>query len=256
MQPLSLVIITKNEEHNLERCIRSVPFADEVVVMDSGSTDQTVSLAETLGARVIQQEWLGFEKQKQKVTDAAKNKWVLNLDADEALSLELQSEIQTLLNSEINKDAFEIPRLAWHLGRWIRHGGWYPDFQKRLYNKTTARWGGGELHESVQAKNVGRLKHNIHHFVFSSLSHQVTTNDRYSTLGAEKMIRQGRGSSILPLIFRPIGKFIECYFLKRGFLDGRAGLIIAVGAAYSLFLRYSKVWESQIGKSSDSRVSG
>ena len=143
MHPLSLVIITKNEEHNIERCIRSVPFADEVIVMDSGSTDGTVALAEKLGARVVHQEWLGFEKQKQKVTDEAKNAWVLNLDADECLSPELQTEIQSLLQSEISEEAFEIPRLAWHMGRWIRHGGWYPDCQKRLYHREKARWGGG-----------------------------------------------------------------------------------------------------------------
>ncbi len=254
MQPLSLVIITKDEEQNLERCIRSVPFADEVLVMDSGSVDGTVALAEKLGARVIQQEWLGFEKQKQKVTDAAKHQWVLNLDADEALSPELQSEIRDLLQSEVAADAFEMPRLAWHLGRWIRHGGWYPDYQKRLYNKNMARWGGGELHESIQAKNIVRLKNAIHHYVFTSLSQQVITNDRYSTLGAKKLLNESCCGKVtwLHLIFRPWGKFIECYFLKRGFMDGRAGFIIAVSAAYSLFLRYAKVWESQIKKATPS----
>lgn len=250
MQALSLVIIAKNEEHNLKRCIESVPFADEILVMDSGSTDGTVALAEKLGARVIHQEWLGYEKQKQKVTDAARNQWVLNLDADEALSPKLQKEVKDLLQNEISEDAFEMPRLSWHMGRWIRFGGWYPDYQTRLYNKTTAQWGGGGLHESIQASNVKRLKNNLYHYVFTNLSHQVITNDRYSTLGAEKLMATGKKATWFHLILRPWGKFIECYFLKRGFMDGRAGFIIAVGAAYSLFLRYAKVWESQIGKHS------
>lgn len=249
MQPVSLVIVTKNEEQNIERCIASVPFADEIIVMDSGSTDKTVALAESLGARVIHQEWLGFEKQKQKATEAAKNNWVLSLDADEALSFELQQEIQKLMAQDLKHNAYEMPRLSWHLGRWIRHGGWYPDRQRRLFDKSQAHWGGGGLHESIQSQSVGQLQHNLYHYVFKDLFHQVETNNRYSTLGAEKLIERGKSSSWLHLIFRPTGKFIECYFLKMGFLDGRAGFIIAVGAAYSLFLRYAKVWESRIEKS-------
>lgn len=249
--PISLVVITKNEQAHIADCLASAPFVEDVVVVDSESTDQTVEIAKSLGARVVVQPFLGFRAQKQLATDLAQHPWVLNLDADERLSPELAQEIQNLFRQGPPQEitAFQMPRISFHLGRWIRHGGWYPDWQTRLYNKNQCRWEGEELHEFLKSQKTVRLKNNLLHYVFKNLSHQVITNDRYSTLGAERLLRRGERNSFLKMIVKPWVKFLECYFIKLGFLDGRAGFIIAVGAAYSVFLRHAKVWESQIEKS-------
>ncbi len=245
---LSLSIISLNEAKNIERCIRSVPFADEIVVVDSGSTDGTADLARALGARVFIEEWRGFRAQKQRATDLCQNRWVLSLDADEALSPESAKELEALLASpDLEKnEGYTFPRLSWNLGRWIRHGGWYPDLQLRLYDRERASWQGGDkVHERVSAKSVKRLANPIFHYPFPDLAEQVSTNNRYSTLGAEELSARGKRFSILKLIFKPISKFLETYLIKRGFLDGLPGFIIAVGAAYSVFLKFAKLWETE-----------
>jgi Glycosyltransferases involved in cell wall biogenesis len=238
--------VTLNEEANIERCLRSVPFADDIVVVDSFSTDRTVELAEKMGARVFKEKWRGFGPQKAFATEQAKHEWVLSLDADEALSPELQEEI---LNSFATLDpeaGYKIPRRSFHMGRWIDHGGWYPDLQLRLFNKSQSQWNTADIHEKVETKKVLRLKKPILHWVFKSLSHQVVTNDRYSTLGAEQLRKKGKQFSFLKLLFKPISKFIETYIWKRGFMDGLPGFIIAVGASYSIFLKFAKMWEMEM----------
>lgn len=246
--PISLVVVTLNEEANLERCLSSVPFASEVVVVDSFSTDRTLEIAQKLGANVIQEKWRGYGPQKSFAVSKAKNDWILSLDADEALSSELQQEIVKRfagLNPEVG---YELPRRSYHLGRWISHGGWYPDAQLRLFHRKHSQWSNDALHEKVQVKSKERLKQDLYHWVFDSLSDQVITNDKYSSLGAENLSQAGKGFSLPKLIFKPGTKFIECYFLKQGFRDGLPGFIIAVGAAYSIFLRHAKLWELEMKK--------
>ncbi|WP_413287783.1 glycosyltransferase family 2 protein [Bdellovibrio sp. HCB337] len=250
--PISLVVVTLNEEANIERCLKSVPFASDTVVVDSFSTDRTVEIAQKLGANVVQEKWRGFGPQKAFAVSQAKNDWVICLDADEALSPELQAEIQAKFQDLQATVGYELPRRSFHLGRWINHGGWYPDAQLRLFNRQHSQWSNDVLHEKVQVKHKERLKHDLLHWVFSSLSVQVITNDKYSTLGAESLAKSGKTSSLLKLIFRPWGKFMECYFIKLGFLDGLPGFIIAVGAAYSMFLRYAKLWEMEMKKRTNS----
>lgn len=243
---LSLAIICLNEAANIERCIRSVPFASEVVVVDSGSTDGTREIAERCGAKVYEREWRGFRDQKRLATELCSHDWVLSLDADEALSPEAQSEVLNLLNSNqlSDYDGYEFPRLTWNLGRWIRHGGWYPDYQLRLYNRRRAQWEGGEhVHERVYAPRSKRLNSNLLHWPFVDLSEQVNTNNRYSTLGAIELRARGKKFSVAKLIFKPISKFLETYLIKGGFRDGLAGFVISVGAAYSVFLKFAKLWE-------------
>jgi glycosyltransferase involved in cell wall biosynthesis len=243
---LSLAIICLNEAANIERCIRSVPFADEVVVVDSGSRDGTPEIARGLGARVFHEEWRGYREQKKFATDRCAHDWVLSLDADEALSVEAQAEVKALLESPglETADGFEFPRLSFNLGRWIRHGGWYPDRQLRLYHRHRAEWrGGGHVHERIAAERVARLKHPILHWPFPTHAEQVATNNRYSGLGAKELFDRGARFSLPKLFFKPVSKFIETYFLKRGFLDGLPGFIISVGAAYSVFLKFVKLWE-------------
>lgn len=245
---LSLAIISLNEVRNIERCVKSVPFADEIVIVDSGSTDGTAELARSLGARVYVEEWRGFRAQKQRATDLCENDWVLSLDADEALSAESAAELEALLNSDelSAHDGYNFPRLSWNLGRWIHHGGWYPDLQLRLFDRTRASWQGGDkVHERVSAKNIKRLQHPIFHYPFPDLAEQVSTNNRYSGLGAEELRAKGKRFSVLKLVFKPISKFLETYLIKRGFLDGMPGFIIAVSAAYSVFLKFAKLWETE-----------
>lgn len=244
--PISLAIISLDEAENIERCIRSVPFASEIIVVDSGSKDGTVEIATKLGAKVLQEKWRGFRDTKQLAVDRCSNHWILSLDADEALSPEAAREIEALLSlSEFERvDGYEMPRLTWNLGRWIRHGGWYPDRQLRLFDRRRASWKGGEhVHERVEAANVARLSYPIHHWPFVNHAEQVATNNRYSGLGAEELRAKGKKFSVAKLVFKPWTKFMETYFAKRGFLDGLPGFVISVGAAYSVFLKWTKLWE-------------
>jgi glycosyltransferase involved in cell wall biosynthesis len=242
---VSLVIITLNEQANIERCIRSVPFAEDIVVLDSGSEDRTIEIAKSLGARVFIEPFRGYQKQKVRATSLARFPWVVSLDADEALGEAAQAEIKELLEKPLEFDAYEFPRLSFHLGRWIRHGGWYPDRQIRFFNKERCQWREGHLHERVKAEKVQRMKHPILHWVFKDLSDQVATNNEYSTLGSRDLMARGDRFSLLKLIFKPVSKFVETYILKRGFKDGMPGFIISVGAAYSMFLKHAKLWEQQ-----------
>jgi len=246
MQPISLVVITLNAEHHIARCLRSVPFASDIVVLDSGSTDGTVTVAKNLGARVFTEEWRGFGPQKRRATELAKTDWVLNLDADEALSPESQAELQELLKKGPPEHAaYAFPRVSFHLGRWIWHGGWYPDRQVRFYDRSRANWTNQQLHEKVESPSVGQLNQPIQHWVFKDLADQVNTNNRYSTLGSETLAKHGRKFWLFNLIVKPKVKFIETFIWKRGFLDGLPGFIIAVGAAYSVFLKWAKLWEQE-----------
>lgn len=242
---VSLCIITLNEEQNIARCIKSVPWADEVIVLDSGSTDQTQQIAKSLGAKCYQEEWKGFTIMKNRCAELAQFEWILSLDADEALSQELCDEIlSTMKNKDFvgNYEAIRFPRISHHLGRWIKHGGWYPDYQTRLYNKSKVQWVGGVLHEHISAKKIKTAKNNLMHWVFKDLDHQISTNNRYSTLGAQALIHKGKKFSYLKLLIKPWSKFVETYIFKLGFLDGFAGFVISVGAAYSMFLKFSKLY--------------
>lgn len=250
--PVSLVIITLNEEANIERCIRSAPFVDDVVVVDSGSIDRTVEIAEKCGARVVHEKWHGYGLQKTFATALAKNSWVLSLDADEALSPELAEEIVKKFTNLDPEAGYLVPRKSFHLGRWIGHGGWYPDYQLRLFNKENSNWNSAALHEKVQVRRELKLDKDLLHWVFDDLSDQVLTNDRYSTLGAQQWSEAGKKFSLFKLLTKPPTKFIEAYFFKAGFRDGLAGFVIAVSAAYSVFLKFAKLWEIESVKNKTS----
>ncbi|MFN7728704.1 MAG: glycosyltransferase family 2 protein [Bdellovibrio sp.] len=244
--PISLVVITKNEESNVERCLKSAEtLVSEFLVLDSGSTDQTQNKARALGAQVIEQPWLGFGPQKAMGSRAAKFDWILSLDADEALSPELVAEISAKFSSLDQKTGYEMPRKSFHLGRWILHGGWYPDRQLRLFHRGHSMWNEAIVHEKVECQRKERFESAILHWVFKDLRDQVETNNRYSSLQAEELVAKGQKFSMVKLILKPWSKFIETYFWKCGFLDGVQGFVIAVGAAYSVFLRWSKIWEMQ-----------
>lgn len=242
---LSLVIITLNEESNIERCIRSVPFASDIVVVDSHSQDFTRELAAQLGARVFKEDWLGYGPQKASAVEKAKYDWILCLDADEGLSSGLSAELIAKWKSLEAQTGYEFPRKSFYLGRWITHGGWFPDYQLRLFNRKFSKWDSQPIHEKVKAEKVQRFNAPINHWVFKNVSHQIVTNDRYSSLQAQEQFAKGQRFSLLKMLFKPVSKFVECYFLKLGFLDGLPGFFIAVSAGYSVFSRWAKIWERQ-----------
>ncbi len=241
---LSVVIITKNEEQNISRCISSVlDLADEVLVYDSGSTDQTVQIASNLTAKVIRGEWHGFGPTKKLASQLAKNDWVLSIDADEEVTEKLKNEIFQKLNNLDPQSAYAVPRSSYFLQHWIRYGGWYPDYQIRLFNKKFSKWNESIIHEKIEALKIERLCENLNHYVFKNVSSQIQANDRYSSLLAEKMKLEGRHFNWFHFLTKPYVKFFECYFLKLGFLDGYAGYVIAKNASYSVFLKWVKLKE-------------
>ncbi|MCC2677673.1 MAG: putative glycosyl transferase [Pseudobdellovibrio sp.] len=248
--PLSVVIIALNEESNISRAVSSVNgWVSEVFVYDSGSTDNTKSIAENRGAKVVSGPWLGFGPTKKKAADLAANSWILSIDSDEEVSAELRSEIQKKFMTLDDRTAYQLPRKSFYLNRWVMHGGWYPDHQARLFNKKFSNWNAAEIHEKVEASSYQKLSSDLNHYVFKNIDHQVATNNRYSTLQAKEMAAKGKSFSWFHFFTKPAVKFFECYFLKLGFLDGWPGFVIAKSASYSVFLKWAKLYEiKKLGK--------
>jgi len=245
---LAAVIISQDEEANIERCIKSVAFCDTVLVVDSGSKDRTVEIAKTNGASVHEMPWKGYAEQKNAALEMIDAEWVLSIDADEEVSSELRHEIIATITNPKGLVAFSMPRKTIHFGRWIRYGGWYPNRNLRLFKRTAGRWIGSEVHERWQpAGATGELNADLLHYSFSNLSDQVARNNSYSSLSAVKLHKAGRAFSTPRLFIKSISKFLETYLLKRGFLDGYPGFIISVSAAYSVFLKWAKLWELENG---------
>lgn len=238
---ISATIITCNEERNLPRAIESLRCCDEILVVDSGSTDRTVELAGKFGARVIEAGWRGYAGQKNYAAGEAAHDWILSIDADEALSEDLEAEIWQLKKKGPAYDAYTVPRLAQYLGRWILYSGWYPDRKIRLFDRNKAQWVGDYVHESVVSNGrVGRLQGNLLHFTCGSLSEHLRTMDRYTTLAAEELAARRRRVGYRQLLLDPPWTFFKTYVLQRGFLDGVEGLSIAYMAALYAFLKYAK----------------
>ncbi|HEX8985132.1 MAG TPA: glycosyltransferase family 2 protein [Bryobacteraceae bacterium] len=239
---ISATIITCNEERKIARAIESLRCCEEILVVDSGSTDRTVEIARKLDARVIESPWPGYAKQKNLAAAQAANDWILSLDADETLSEALEGEILQLRKGAPEFDAYTMPRMAQYLGRWILHSGWYPDRKVRLYHRERATWVGDFVHESVNVNGtVGHLKSNILHYTCESLSEHVRTVDRYTTLAAQELVARGERAGWHRLIFEPGWTFLRTYLFQLGFLDGLEGLMIANMAAMYTFLKHAKV---------------
>jgi glycosyltransferase involved in cell wall biosynthesis len=240
---LSVTVITLNEAANIEACLASVAWADERLVVDCGSTDGTADLARAHGARVVVREWPGYAEQKNFAAGAASNDWILSVDADERVTPALKDEILSRLSAEPAEAGFRIPRLTWHLGRWIRTTDWYPDYQLRLYHRRRAAWTSRPVHESVAATGpVGGLTADLQHYAYRDLSHHFATMDRYTTLAAAGMRAEGRRAGIFDLTIHPWAAFMRNYVLRRGFMDGTAGFIVSVMNAYYVFLKFAKLW--------------
>ncbi|HEY7790867.1 MAG TPA: glycosyltransferase family 2 protein [Vicinamibacterales bacterium] len=244
MAALTVTIIARNEAADIEAAIASVAWADEILVIDSDSTDATAALAARSGAHVTVRTWPGYVAQKNFAAAQASHDWILSLDADERVTPELADEIRALLNATPTHAAYFIPRVTWHLGRWIRSTDWYPDYQLRLYDRRTAEWAGRYVHEGVQVRgSVGRLRHELQHFAYRDIADHLETLDRYTTLAARQMHEDGRRVGFVGLVAHPAFAFFRNYILKTGFRQGTAGLVISAMNAHYVFLKFAKLWE-------------
>jgi len=242
---ITATIISLNEERNIARAIESLRCCDEIVILDSGSADRTVELAEKLGARVIESPWRGYAGQKNWAAEQASHDWILSLDADERVTPDLAREIQALLGAPASpaRAGYRIPRVTWHLGRWIWHTDWYPDYQLRLYDRRRARWRPRRVHESVEVDggDYGHLAGDLQHYAYRDEAHHRQTMERYTTLAAEEMHASGRRAGLASLALHPLAAFLRNYVLRAGFLDGRAGLTISAMNARYVYLKFTKL---------------
>jgi len=255
---VSVCIITLNEEDHIRAACESVSWADEIVVVDSGSTDRTREIAADCGARVFENAWPGFAAQREFAAASATHDWILSLDADERVSEELGAAIISLFSKADTElaDGYRIPRRAFYMGRWIRGGGWYPDYQLRLYRKAKGSGQGAHIHESMKMDPDARIEtlkgDLLHYTVRDAAEHHRMIGERYAPLGARKMLEHGRRTSPLKIATIGPATFIRNFVLKGGFRDGLAGLSIATFAAHHAFLKHLQLWELQNRKSSDS----
>jgi glycosyltransferase involved in cell wall biosynthesis len=242
--PLSVVIIAKNEAERIEECLRSVAWADEIVVVDSGSTDDTCDIASRYTDRLHSIPWRGFGPQKQAAVDLASHDWILNVDCDERVSPELEAEIISILSLDAPKGAYSVPRRTFLGLKEIRHCGWYPDRTVRLFDRTRARYSDSLVHERVVTNvSVAACSEHLLHYSFSGLSPLLTKLNHYSDLSARQMFDQGRQCSPFDLTVRPLFAFFKTYLLKAGILDGVEGIVISVTTAMLTFAKYTKLRE-------------
>jgi glycosyltransferase involved in cell wall biosynthesis len=243
---LSVTVIVRNEAAEIGAALDSVRWADEIVVVDSGSTDDTVAIARQYTTHVIEREWPGYVGQKNYAASVASNDWILSLDADERVTPALAGEIQAVLASTPAEKGFRIPRVTWHLGRWIRSTDWFPDHQLRLYDRRVSEWTGRYVHESVSVRGpVGRLRGELQHYAYHDISDHLETIDRYSSLAARQMHEAGRRTGAVPIAGYAAGAFIRNYVVRRGIRDGAVGFLVSAMNAYYVFLKYAKLWELQ-----------
>ncbi|MBI5279206.1 MAG: glycosyltransferase family 2 protein [Burkholderiales bacterium] len=240
---LSAILITRNEEANIRDCLAALAFAREIVVVDCGSTDATVELARSEGARVVvTPDWPGFGPQKNRALDEATQPWVLAIDADERVTPALRDEIVAVVNAGVG-DAWDMPRRSSYCGQYIAHSGWYPDRVTRLFRRGTARFTDDLVHERLATREPPmHLRSDLLHESFSGLEQVIDKMNRYSSAGAARMQAEGRGASVAGAALRGLWAFIRTYLLKLGFLDGRMGFVLAVSNAEGTYYRYLKLW--------------
>jgi glycosyltransferase involved in cell wall biosynthesis len=242
---LSVVVITYNEEDNIGRLLESVRLADEHIVLDCGSTDRTVEIARLLGARVYAEPWKGYSAQKNSGIEKATSDWILSLDADEAVEPELMEEIRYVLDHNPPVNGYYMPRKNFFLGRWMRHGGFYPDRKLRLFRRGQGRFGERPVHEVVQVTGpTATLNHALVHDAYPTLQAYIDHMNRYSSLGAEIVVAKGGGGfNLLNIVVNPVATFLYNFFFRLGFLDGREGLLLHLYHSAYVSWKYAKAWE-------------
>jgi glycosyltransferase involved in cell wall biosynthesis len=243
---VTVTIITLNESAHIGAAIDSAAWADEIVVVDAGSADDTVAIATARGVRVTSRGWTGYIDQKNHAASLASYDWIFSLDADERVTPALAGEIRQVLADNPPHSAYRVPRVTFHLGRWVRSTDFYPDYQTRLYDRRAARWHGRYVHESVLASGtVGQLTSELEHYSYRDLRDHLDRINKYTTLAARQMYEGGRRAGPLDLLVHPPAAFLRNYVLRRGFVDGAAGLTISLVNAYSVLLKFAKLWEIQ-----------
>ncbi|MFC1511944.1 glycosyltransferase family 2 protein [Candidatus Latescibacterota bacterium] len=244
---ITVYLITLNEEENILRALRSVSWADEIIVLDSGSTDRTCEIARGLGAKIYVEPFRGFVEQKNRALELCAGDWAFNLDADEEVTDSLRASIETAVRDDPDgsvQSAYEVIRRTWYLDRWILHCGWYPQYRCRLSQRGMARWTGDTLHESLTVSGqVGRLFGNLLHRPYRDLGAHLRAIDRYSDLFATREKGKGRSATIIEVILRPPLKFLKMYVLRGGFLDRAPGLIASLMGAWYTFMKYARLYE-------------
>lgn len=239
---LSVIIITKNEANNIRACLESVAWADEIIVVDSGSTDETVAICKELGAQVYVHDWPGFGPQKNRALGYANNDWVFSIDADEVVTKELRAEMVTVISQESETVAFRLPRLSSFCGRYMRHSGWYPDYVTRLFMRGTARFSDDLVHEQLVVQGmVGTMKQHLLHNTFHNLEQLLVKINQYSTASAQMLHEKKKVSSLKKAVAHAAWAFFRTYLLRGGFLDGREGFMVAVSTAEGTYYRYVKL---------------
>ena len=243
MAKLSVIIITKNEAANIRACLESVAWSDEIIVVDSGSSDATVEICKGFGARVYVHDWPGFGAQKNRALGYATHDWVFSIDADERVTLELRAAIEAVLRDEPDTcAAYRISRLSSYCGRFMRHSGWYPDRIVRLFKRDTARFSDDLVHEKLQVEGqIGQLDGELLHYAFTDAEEVLQKVNHYSSAGAAMMQRHGRQATLTGAVLRGLWSFIRTYFLRAGFLDGREGFMLAISNAEGTYYRYIKL---------------
>jgi glycosyltransferase involved in cell wall biosynthesis len=244
--PVTVTIITRNEAAHIAAAIDSAAWADEIIVVDSGSADDTVGIAGAKGVRVESRGWTGWVDQKNFAASLAAHDWIFSLDADERITPSLAHEIKGVLAAGPAHAAYKVPRVTFHLGRWVRTTDFYPDFQTRLYDRRAARWSGKYVHESISADGpVGKLSQELQHYSYTDLRDHLNRINEYSTLAARQMYERGRRARTFDLVAQAPAAFLRNYILRRGFLDGSVGLTLSMVNGYSVFLKFAKLWELQ-----------
>lgn len=248
--PISACVTTFNEEHNMHRCLKSLAWCEEIVVLDSFSTDRTVEICREYTDKVDQHAWQGYIGQKNLIRKMATRDWLLFVDADEEISPELRDEIiREFGRGPGDTCGYEFPRMVNYMGRWIRHGEWYPDVKLRLFRKDRGRSGGQEPHDQVFVNGpVQRLRGHLYHYTYDDLHDHVETMNRFSTITAREKYKEGQRFAWIDFVFRPPIRFVRGFFLKRGFLDGTRGFLIALISAVGVYVKYAKLWELEISE--------
>ena len=245
---VSAIIVCYNEEENIGRCLNSLRWCDEIVVVDSFSTDRTLEICRQFTNIIIQREWAGYRDQKAFAHSKATKDWVLMIDSDEEVPPELRNEIrEQLAVAGTLYFGFLIPRLVFYLNRWWRRGGWYPDYGVRLFRRDRARWGGTEPHDKIIVEGpVRRLRNPLHHFSYRNIDDHIERINRFTSISSMELRSRGERWRLTDALLRPAVRFCRSYFLKRGFMEGFAGFHVAVTAAMYVFLKYAKLWELEV----------
>ncbi len=242
-ESLSVTIITKDEEHNIERCLKSVQWANEIVVVDNGSTDSTPDICRKYNCKVVESSWLGFGLTKKLAVDYASHDWIFSIDSDEEVSELLKNRILSILkNPQYN--GYRIKRISYYLGKQIRYCGWDRDYPLRLFNCKFGNFNDKIVHESIKLSGeVGKIEEPMYHYTYPTIHYHVEKMNRYTKLGAEHLMDKKKSSSIIQALLRGLTKFIKMYFLQKGFLDGRIGFVLCYNSAFGVYLKYLKLWE-------------